>query len=140
MANDTQSLKDRIKILEVAKSKLSREWFEVEREKTKLLSAIENLPIGFLILDDYNKITLKNSAACKILGVEENKNWTVDEFQNSLGGDYDLKGDITICLQERVPIGPKDIKYGKKTIRIFISPIIILKKSLTVPGSTILIE
>lgn len=140
MGNDNLKLDKRIKILEDAKAKLSGDWLQLERDKAKLLAAIENLPIGFLMLDDYNKIGLKNPTIDKILGKDEEGEWTVDLIQKKLEGIYDLKKSISNCRQERIQIGPVDIKFNKKVIRIFISPIIILKKSINVPGSVILIE
>src|SRR4030042_2943410 len=109
MTDEIQQLKNKIKILEDARTKLSRDWLSVEREKTKLSAAIDNLSVGFIILDDYNKITHINSKAEDILSSTNNGELTIENFVKELEGKYDIKNDITNCKQERIQIGPKDV-------------------------------
>jgi nitrogen fixation/metabolism regulation signal transduction histidine kinase len=140
MADDVTTLQSRVKSLEAARDQLSKEWLEVEREKTLLAAAIEHLAIGFIAVDDYKNITIKNQAADKILGESKAEQWTVDEIQQRLEGVYDLVGNIDRCFQQRLQIEPVDVEFEEKKMRIFISPIIILRRSITVPMVVILLE
>jgi len=140
MDNDIGSLQNRIKTLEAARDQLSKEWLAVEREKTILEAAIEHLAIGFIAVDDYKNIVIKNQAADKVLGESKVEQWTISEIQGRLNGAYDLVGNIDICTQQRKKIDPVDLVFEGKKIRIFISPVIILKKSISVSMVIILLE
>ena len=140
MADDIATLRNRAKALEQARDQLSKEWLEVEREKSLLAAAIEHLPLGFIAVDDYKNITIKNQAADKILGESQREQWTVEEIQQRLKGVYDLLGNIDRCFQQRLQIDPSDVPFEDNKIRIFISPIIILRRSITVPMVVILLE
>lgn len=133
-------LQNRIKSLEAARDQLSKEWLQVEREKTLLSAAIEHLAIGFIAIDDYKNITIKNQAVDKILGESKAEQWTIAEINQRLKGVYDLETSIDTCFQQRVQPKPADIMFEGKKIRMFVSPIIILKKSITVPMVVILLE
>lgn len=140
MADKVDKLKDRIKVLENAKAQISKGYLEVEREKTFLRSALENLQIGFIMIDDYKKVIFKNIAVDEILGPIDHGGWDVDKIQQLFKGKYDLVSDIDNCFRERLRIGPKDVNLGKTKVRLFISPVNIFVKSLTVPAAVILIE
>lgn len=140
MADDAGVLQQRVKTLETARDQLSKEWLEVEREKSLLAAAIENLSIGFVAVDDYKNITIKNQAADRILGESKAEQWTVVEIQERLKGAFDLEAAIDTCFQQRLQMEPVDAKFEEKMIRFFISPVVILKKSITVPMVVILIE
>lgn len=139
MAQDGVS-QQRIKALEAARDQLSKEWLEVEREKTLLAAAIENLSLGFIAVDDYKNITIKNQAADKVLGESQMEQWTVSEIQQRLKGTFNLEAAIDTCFQQRLQIDPVDVNFEEKKIRFFISPVVILKKSITVPMVVILLE
>ena len=140
MADDTGNLQNRVKSLEAARNQLSKEWLVVEREKTILAAAIEHLALGFLAIDDYKNIVIKNQAADKILGESKGEQWTIGEMQQRFTGSFDLTSAIDKGFQQRLLIEPADVDFEGKKIRIFISPVVILKKSITVPMAVILLE
>lgn len=140
MADNISQLEERIKSLEAARNQLSKEWLVVEREKTVLAAAIEHLALGFLAIDDYKNIVIKNQAADKILGESKAEQWTIGEMQQRFRGSFDLASAIDKCFQQRLLIEPADGDFEGKKIRIFISPVVILKKSITVPMVVILLE
>ena len=152
MATQVQDLQDKIKKLDAriktltgARDQLSKEWLDVERGKSILMAAIENLQLGFVAMDDYKNIILKNEAADNIVGKLKNSKWTIDDLGQSITeGDYleeyGLIFEIDKCYREKIRIGPVDVRmYGKK-VRLFLSPIIVLKKSITVPGVVLVME
>src|SRR3989344_5478252 len=126
MAQDGVS-QQRIKSLEAARDQLSKEWLEVEREKSLLAAAIEHLTIGFIAVDDYKNITIKNQAADKILGESRAEQWTISEINERLKGRFDLKANIDLCFQQRMQIKPQDVVFEDRKLKIFISPVVILK-------------
>lgn len=140
MADKVQDLKKRIDTLEKAKAQISKGYLELEREKTFLRSALENLQVGFIMIDDYKKVIFKNITVDEILGPIDHGGWNVEKIQQLFKGKYDLVRDIDNCFRERIRIGPKDIALNKTKVRIFISPVNIFVKSLTVPSVVILIE
>lgn len=140
MAYKSSISKKRIDTLEHAKAQISKGYLNIEREKTYLKSALENLLLGFLMIDDYKKVIFKNIAVDEILGPIDHGGWTVDKLQDLLKGKYDLARDIENCFRERIRIGPNDIPLDGKKIRVFISPVNIFTKSLTVPAVVILLE
>ena len=140
MADKTGDLKKRIDTLEKAKAQVSKGYLELEREKTFLRSALENLQLGFMMIDDYKKVIFKNIALDEILGPIDHGGWDVEKMQQLFKEKYDLVKDIDNCFRERVRIGPKDIELNKKGVRVFISPVNIFVKSLTVPAVVIMLE
>jgi len=140
MADKTGDLKKRIDTLEKAKAQVSKGYLELEREKTFLRSALENLQLGFMMIDDYKKVIFKNIAVDEILGPIDHGGWDIEKMQQLFKEKYDLVKDIDNCFRERVRIGPKDIELNKKGVRVFISPVNIFVKSLTVPAVVIMLE
>src|SRR3989344_7483870 len=113
MAQDGVS-QQRIKALEAARDQLSKEWLEVEREKTLLAAAIENLSLGFIAVDDYKNITIKNQAADRVLGESKMEQWTVSEIQQRLRGVFNLEAAIDTCFQQRLQIDPVNVNFEEK--------------------------
>ena len=140
MVKNNNKLKDRIQVLEEAKAQISKGYLQLERERTYLRSAIENLQLGFLMIDDYKQVTFKNIAVDEILGPIDHGGWNVDKLQSLFKGKYDLVKHIDNVFRKRIRIGPKDLSVNGKKIRIFISPVNIFNKSLTVPAVVIFLE
>jgi len=140
MSKSTDKLKKPIVSLEDAKAQISRGWLEVEREKTIFASALDNLQVGFIIIDDYRNITFRNISFDSILGPIDDGGWTISKMEQVFKGQYNFKEDIDNCFDKRIQIGPRDVFLGNKPIRIFLAPITILKKSLAVPDISIIVE
>lgn len=140
MVKTSKKIKDKVGVLEDAKAQVTKGYLELERERTLLRSAIENFHLGFMMIDDYKKVIFKNIAIDEILGPIDHGGWTVEKLRDLLHGKYDLTGEIDKCFRGRTRIGPTDINFDGKKIRIFISPINIFKKSLSVPSVVILLE
>lgn len=137
---DNNASNDKLKALEKARDQLSRDWLSQEREKTRLAAAIDNLPIGFLMVDDYQKLIHKNPAVDKILGPCDEGEWSISAIQTKIGPAYNFGADVIRCYREKAQIGPKDVVFGSKLLRFYLSPIVVIKESLTSSGTVILIE
>ena len=140
MADDDKQNEDKVKALKKAREQLSRDWLEEEREKTRLSAAVNNLALGFMMVDDYQKLIKKNPAVDKILGPSEGGEWSVAAIQAKIGSGYDFAGDVVKSYRQRIQIGPKDVLFGSKSLRFYMSPIVVIKESLTASGTVILIE
>ena len=140
MTDDDGKTQEKLDALQKARDQLSRDWLEEEREKSRLLAAVDNLPVGFMVVDDYQKLVKKNPAVDKILGISDDGEWTVSAIQAKIGQTYDFLGDVVKSYRERIQIGPKDVSFDSKLLRFYMSPIVVIKESLTASGTVILIE
>ena len=140
MVDDNGKDEAKVKVLEKARDQLSREWLAEEREKTRLSAAVDSLAVGFMMVDDYQKLIKKNPAVDKILGNCDEGEWTVSAIQKKIGSTYDFAGDVVRSYRGRAQIGPMDVSFGSKMLRFYMSPIDVLKESLTASGTVILIE
>ena len=140
MADDDGQNEEKLQALEKARDQLSRDWLEEEREKTRLSAAVDSLAVGFMMVDDYQKLIRKNPAVDKILGDCDDGEWTICAIQGEIGQAYDFVGDVVKSYRERIQIGPKDVLFGSKLLRFYIAPIVVIKESLTASGTVILIE
>ncbi|HLA04065.1 MAG TPA: hypothetical protein VJ065_02425, partial [Patescibacteria group bacterium] len=96
--------------------------------------------VGFMVVDDYQKLVKKNPAVDKILGTSDDGEWTISAIQAKIGQTYDFLGDVVKSYRERIQIGPKDVSFDSKLLRFYMSPIVVIKESLTASGTVILIE
>jgi len=140
MADDNKQNGDKVKALEKARDQLSRDWLSEEREKSRLTAAVDSMPVGFMIVDDYQKLIKKNPAVDKILGPCDEGEWSVAAIRAKIGSAYDFAGDVIKCYRQRIQIGPNDVLFGSKLLRFYMSPIVVIKESLTASGTVILIE
>ena len=140
MADDKVKTQQKIDALQKARNQLSRDWLSEEREKSRLTAAVDSLPVGFMMVDDYQKLIKKNPAIDNILGTCEDGEWTVSAIQAKIGQAYDFASDVVRSYRERIQIGPNDVSFGSKLLRLYMSPIVMIKESLTASGTVILIE
>ena len=140
MVDDNGKDEAKVKVLEKARDQLSREWLAEEREKTRLSAAVDSLAVGCMMVNDYQKLIRKNPAIDKILGPCDSGEWTVSAVQKKIGPAYNFEVDVVKSYRERIQIGPKDVSFGSKLLRLYMSPIVVIKESLTASGTVILIE
>src|SRR3989344_557321 len=135
-----QPLNEESDIMERVQDQIAKGWLTMEREKSQLLAAIDNLSIGFMMIDDHDNVIKMNPALNRILGPAPRGKWTVLDMQREFGTNFNLPLECNNSIIARRPLPPKDVHFKNKKLRIFISPIILLKESIAVLGTTILIE
>jgi len=142
MVDDTyvKQLEDKVKILEQARDQLGKGWLTTEREKSRFSAVVDNLGLGFIMMDDQHKIVRKNPAVNIILGNAENGEWNLTAIQEKIEDSYDLSTEIGKCISERRLVGPADVSFDDKNIRLFLSPIILLRESIAIFGAVMIIE
>jgi PAS domain S-box-containing protein len=116
---------------------------DLQEEHARLLASINNLGLGFIILDKENKISLINQKAKDIFNLdssEENSN--LESLQNMIGNkQIDLKKEIEKVSTLHKPAQLDDIQIKKKYINIYLTSINITTGEETeVIGSVIILE
>lgn len=111
-------------------------WMQIENEKAHLVSALDGLALGLATTDEELKILTKNPAFDKVLGGDK-KDWTVDEMQSNIGDQYYLPIECSKCMETGKALIPTEVNFGKRRLRIFISPI---KRQSETTGVTIMIQ
>lgn len=140
MGDDNRSVEDKIKQLELARDQLSSGWLQTEREKVRILASINNMDVGYMMIDDQLKILHKNPAVEKILGLSQVGEWTINEIHEIVSVFFDLIGACNQVIKTKQSVSARNVPFSGSNINVFISPILILKESLTCFGATILLE
>lgn len=151
----SKELHQKIESLTDAREKISQGWLQLERDNSRFRGSVETLALGYIMTDDHNEIIKSNPALEKILGPGPSGKWhNLGEIQQFIDDNYDLPLSSQKCLAIRKPLPPVEVKYRfpgsdsksstavnkQRFIRIFISPIDILKEAIAITGTTILIE
>jgi len=140
MGDSDQNTEDKIKQLELARDQLSSGWLQTEREKVRILASINHMDIGYMMIDDQLKILHKNPAVEKILGLSQVGEWTINEIHEIVSVFFDLIGACNQVIKTRQSVSVRNIPFSGSNINFFISPILIIKESLTCFGATIILE
>ncbi|MBI5126896.1 PAS domain-containing protein [Candidatus Roizmanbacteria bacterium] len=130
-------VEERTRELKNAKNKISEGWFMLHQEKARLSSSINNLSLGFIMIDMENRIILTNPSVKNLLG-EELIGKTVVDFQKIIGENIDLIDLLKKCQEEKKAIKINNVAFNLKYFKIIITPIISEEK--THIGSIFLIE
>ena len=118
--------------------KISASWLQIEREKSQLVAAINNLTVGFLLTDDHNNIVTFNPAAEKLLKGSQ-QNWNLTQIQTHIKDKFDLVEKASRCLNNKEKFQSDPVAFDEKFLKFFLSPIEILKTGLAVLGISIII-
>ncbi len=98
-------------------------------EYAKLLAAINNLSLGFIMTDKNNSILLKNKQASIIFTSLDKSAKSIINLQSSEQINRDLNHEIEKSRQEQKLINLTDVRINLRLVNIFISPIILDEKS-----------
>lgn len=122
----------------VEKKVTERTW-ELSQTKAKLDSSIENLPLGFLMVDVEEKFVVANSLAKKILGQETEK-LVLEELKTVLKNKIDLTKYIKNCGKEKRQESFGDVEIGSGFFQFLLSPILTKTEKEVCIGVVILIQ
>lgn len=127
---ETDISKEKALELQIIKEKESVEQKVVDRtrelkeERARLLSSINSIPFGFIIVDVDNHIIMKNKVMVEIFKIDDQKDLTLDDFTNLLGDNLNIKTEIKRCTREKITCELENIVIESKTFRGIIAPII----------------
>lgn len=116
----------------------------IRNEQIRFLASINSLAIGFVIIDTKNNILIKNGAVDTILNLQDMEGSVllmgdISYIEEKLKSDtFDLHSRWQEAIVQRKVILEKEILYGSKFLRIFISPVNV-SDSQTI-GAVMLIE
>lgn len=102
---------------------------ELEEEHSRLVSAIESVPIGLVITDLKGNVVLSNYELNRILG-EPGGDWTLPMVEEKLENVYSISKFYNEVLTAHKTIDEKDLSFEHKRINIFLSPIFSEKKGI----------
>ena len=109
----------------IQKSGLEEKTRELQEARSRLVSSIRGLSVGFIMLDNSKSIRLANPAAAKLLGLSGEK-YSVEEVAKKLGEGADFENHLNKSFAEKKPIEIKEISFGNKFLRLLFSPIVLL--------------
>jgi len=98
---------------------------QLDEGQARLLASINSLAMGFILADNTNKIILQNSAVKKILGTTTDIR-TMQDIVDLLPSDIDLMDHCRVCQVEKKSVEIKEVQFGKKVLRLFFAPVLML--------------
>lgn len=110
---------------------------ELSDEKARLLASINSLSMGFAILDKKGIFIVNNPSILSILNLEQ-KSISLDDISKLLDIKPLLTERMNKCIIDKCVIEMKDILFGKKYIRLFLTPV--FSQNNTPLGGVLLIE
>lgn len=112
---------------------------ELTDTKAKLDSSIENLPLGFLMVDIEEKLVVTNSLANKILEGKDQKSNLIN-LKNILKGKLDLRKYIKSCGEEKKRLVFTNIDINDRIFQFLLSPILMGELKDVCIGIVVLIQ
>jgi PAS domain S-box-containing protein len=135
----TKELQEKNSALTQAKEEISEGWFQVQTEKARLLTLVNNIPLGFIMFDHEGKLLLKNPAFEKTLNISAYYA-DIDSINNALGKDFSVKDNYIKCISTKKQIDIKELSYNGKYFRLLFAPIISGDSKFSCLGVVILIQ
>lgn len=136
---DEKALEDELRVeKENVEKKVVERTLELSNAKAKLDSSIENLPLGFAMVDVKMELTVINELAKTVLGGKDNQDCFVS-LKKILKKEIDLEKYIKNCsLEKRINIS--DIEINDRTYKFLISPVMVTEVKAICIGVVVLIE
>ncbi len=140
LLDDEKALEEELKQeKESVERKVIARTYELNEEQARLLASIKGLSLGFIMIDNQNKVILHNPAVEKVLELPQD-GWDFAEVRKRFGSSFDFLGHCQTCVREKKSIDIKDVPYDSKFLRVFLAPVIMIRDAEEVIGVVILIE
>jgi signal transduction histidine kinase len=142
LSRDTleQKVKEKTKQLEAEKAsielKVKQRTEELILEQAKFAQSIESLSVGLLMVDDQDRVIIKNTAASRVLGYGQ-RQWDVQDFNRDLGGKFDLIKMIGAVKESGHQRAIPEVNLASKILRLTLTPVLARKRTI---GVVILVE
>lgn len=135
----TAELMEKNTALEQARAQISEGWLLLQREKARLTSSIQSIPVGFILTDMQDNILLVNPAAMRILGFTAVPQH-FREIEERLKGFCDLHAALVSSRENKAGIQMKNVAYNERHLDLFLTPIFIAMDNMDYIGSAMLIN
>jgi len=124
MKNEVGSLSQSFNRMIVnVEDKINTRTKELAEERSRLLSSINSLSFGFLIVNLQHEIILKNRAILELFGLKGSDKVSVADISKMLGG-FDIAVEAARCLESGKSVCEiKEIVFQKKILRGLVAPI-----------------
>jgi len=118
------------KITNQASQAVTRLQEVVATEQSKLNAMVLSMTDGIVMTDLDYRILVINPAARKALNISDNKEVTIFDFIDNLGGKFDIRGRLEESVKLKKEYSSERILLGEKFFQIFVLPV----KSVSVLG------
>ena len=130
----TDELRQKTIALESANKRISKGWMQIQKEKARLMSSIDNLPIGLVMTDNEYNIILANHA---VYGILDHGNESLGSKINSI---VNIKKLGSQSVKEKSLLDAGQVEYFKKFVKIHFAPVLSGLGEFDVIGTVILLE
>ncbi len=128
------------KAKEIIEREVVERTHELQEEHARMLASINSLSLGFALINLKQEIVVHNQAMMRILEAKDGEP-LFDTISEKLNGSFDLKGSYELCVKEKKAVDVKDLQFGTKFIRAFLTPVVIAQgETSEVIGVVMLIE
>jgi len=111
------------KITNQASQAVTRLQEVVATEQGKLNAMVSSMADGIAMTDLDYRIYVINSAAKKAIGVSEDKEVSIFDFIDGLGGKFDIRGRLEESIKLKKEYTSDRILLGEKFFQIFVYPV-----------------
>lgn len=140
LLEEAHELEDKLEVeKESVEHKVQIRTQELFQEKAKLISSIENLPVGFMMVNIEMELMVVNNLAEHMLGGTKSIN-LVGEIKKILGAKLDVVEYVKQCGIHKKRVIFDNLERNGKVIRILLSPILTGEKNDICIGVVILFE
>jgi len=119
--------------------KVEERTAELQKEKAKLDSSIENLPVGYMMIDVNEKVIVANPLVSKMLG-EKSELLMLEKLKVVLKDKFDLDHYIKSCDGETKSVTFPDLEIDGRYVQILLSPILTISPTVAAIGIVVLVQ
>ncbi|MFA5098906.1 MAG: ATP-binding protein [Candidatus Paceibacterota bacterium] len=123
--------------LNLMAERLGASYGELELEKARLLSSINSLPLGFILLDANYQLFLSNEYVSHLFEFGEKNPFSFQEVENKVKNSINLKSFYEKAASSGKIVMTDDVRFGSKFLKLFFTPVMSASK---IAGIVILIE
>ena len=109
-------------------AQLAKSIRELQEERARLVASIDSLPLGFAIVDQKGEFIIANPVLMGLFpsqGKNFSFNYVSAQLLDKTGKRVDLDVERKRALQKEEPVEFKNLFLDDKSIRVFISPILL---------------
>lgn len=154
---DARGLEEALKVEKAGvEKKVEERTYQLREEQSKLKASIDSLNVGFFLVDSALEIMIINPVAKRLLCYSDNHSHPVgvvtsqdnlnvqcqmQDIEKELQEVFDLRASLQKSIAEKKPIEIKELEFKNRTMRIFMSPIVIIENiEIKTIGAVVLVE
>ncbi|HSX06750.1 MAG TPA: ATP-binding protein [Candidatus Saccharimonadia bacterium] len=113
---------------------------QLHEEQAKLKAAIEDLPLGFMFIDNKNHILVQNRALHSIFAQEKTAGFSVEQLQK-LMPKVDVMTQLETVRHSGKPVEIREATMGERILHLYIAPVVTTEKGIdAATGCVILVQ